>query len=266
MTAIEIVEQLNKILGDSLHRMHMDNCEDLIIDPLCEATKHNQFPIHSVDSGATKAVIIIKGEPYVLKIPYSCHYNQDAFDNRVADYQDEHPELDIDDCYVAIENEDEETFIYDFECAYNREFEDDFIKAHEHILTGNDYCALETCYYEKAIEEGVSDFFAEEELLGYIGNTPVYIQQRVTPFFEYYEEKDPDVTRSATTRKRCQELNCYCFCDEWITDFFDCYGEAAFVRLSAFLEKYDIGDLRTPNIGYVDNKPILFDYAGYNEW
>ena len=111
--------------------------------------------------------------------------------------------------------------------------------------------------------------FAEEELLGYIGSTPVYIQQRVTPFYSHYETIESDEynsDRGVTTRKKCKEMECFCFNETWIADFFDAYGEKEFKRLSGFLDKFDIGDLRCANIGYIDGRPILFDYAGYNEW
>ena len=270
MTAIEILEKLNTILGDSLCNLHEDNCDTLIADPLYEAEKKNLFPNHSFDSGATKAVIILKGEPYVIKIPFSCRYDSDAYMESINDYQREHEELDYSQCADAIDRATvEEDFIYEYEMAVNDRFDCSIMDKYGHLLTGHDYCALEMCYYLKATEEGLSDYFAEEELLGYIGCTPVYIQQRAIPFYSQYETIDADERysdRSVTTRRKCKEMDCYCFDETWIADFFDTYGEDEFKRLSCFLDRFEIGDLRRANIGYVDNRPILFDYAGYNEW
>ena len=271
MTAIEILKKLNTILGNSLNNLHEDNCETLIADPLYEAEKKDLFPKHSFDNGATKAVIILKGEPYVIKIPFSCRYNDDYFEDRVHDYQEEHKELDYSQCVDAIVNSTEESdFIYGYEMAFSERLDESILSKYEHLLTGNDYCALEMCYYLNAVEEGLSDYFAEEELLGYVGSTPIYIQQRAVPFYSHYETIDSDTSRdsdrSVTTRKKCREMECFCFDETWIADFFDAYGENEFKRLSSFLDRFEIGDLRRANIGYVDGRPILFDYAGYNEW
>ena len=270
MIAIEILKKLNTILGDSLNNLHEDNYGALIVDPLYEAQKKNLFPEHACDNGATKAVIILKGEPYVIKIPFSCRYEASCFEDKVHDYQQEHKELSYSQCIYEIEKiTSEEDFLYEYEMAFSERFDESILSKYEHLLTGSDYCALEMCYYLKAAEEGLSDYFAEEELLGYIGSTPVYIQQRVTPFYSHYETIESDEyssDRGVTTRKKCKEMECFCFNETWIADFFDAYGEKEFKRLSGFLDKFDIGDLRCANIGYIDGRPILFDYAGYNEW
>jgi hypothetical protein len=44
------------------------------------------------------------------------------------------------------------------------------------------------------------------------------------------------------------------------------YGLDEFIRLDAFLNEMQIGDLRDCNIGYLDNAPILFDYSGFRHW
>lgn len=271
MNAKEILKMLNEILGDSLpERLSAENVEAVIEDPLYEAEKANKFPKHSVDAGATKAVIILQGAPFVLKIPFNCRYDEEYYISRIEDVQDLHKDWDWDMCAQAVENETTiDDFLYDFEYATVHGATVEFLQENEDLLTGSDYCALETCYYKLAVEEGLSDYFAEEEYLGDLGFYPVYIQQRAMPFNAFYEIEDKSkeaTARLASTRNRCKEIKCYCFDDLWVSDFFDMYGEEEFKKLDRFLHRFDIGDLRRANIGYVDGRPILFDYAGYNEW
>ena len=47
------------------------------------------------------------------------------------------------------------------------------------------------------------------------------------------------------------------------TLFAETYGYEEFLRLNDFLEWYDINDLHSGNIGYINGKLVFIDYAGY---
>lgn len=129
-----------------------------------------------------------------------------------------------------------------------------------------DYCALESAIYEKAREYKLEQYFAAESCIGYINNYPIYVQEKAIPF-NYIREVDYKdkkmLKRLKKVSKYCKKRRLNCFCGLWIADFFDEYGKREFKRLSKFLSKFNIGDLREVNIGYLNDKPILFDYSGY---
>lgn len=133
-------------------------------------------------------------------------------------------------------------------------FEEEIIpltKAKEFVW---DYCALEVSYYQKAKELNLNQYFAKEEYLTSINNYPIYIQERVIPFNEYY-------SFSSFSSKELYNIN-----EKWIKDFIKFYGENELKRLISFLKTNEITDLRETNIGYRENRPRIFDYSGWREW
>jgi hypothetical protein len=74
------------------------------------------------------------------------------------------------------------------------------------------------------------------------------------------------VEKRKMSNKVCDELEIDCFDEVWIADFIQMYGKDELQRLMEFINKYDIDDLRTCNIGYLDGAPILFDYSSFRDW
>ena len=259
----------------------------------------DNFPFeYSIDAGISKAVILIKGAPFVIKMPFFKIYDDEAYcadhqywneerdsafeefcnqwhenkakenpsyeyqfgdltkqevDNFFEQYDKDHPEPEYNDEYY-----------YDIEGASNIRLEN----GAEPTIPDWDYCRLETVIYQLDLEEGLGSYFADEGYLGTIDQTPVYYQTRCTPMnsisIDYHSKEYHD--KEKKSEKICKDLDIICFNDIWIADFVDYYGIDEFKRLHDFLQRYEIGDLRTCNIGYLDGAPILFDYSGYRDW
>jgi hypothetical protein len=77
--------------------------------------------------------------------------------------------------------------------------------------------------------------------------------------------KDEDIKKAKTAISKTS----YDAVDElpyhWILNFIKLYGEKEFLRLCLFLEEEGINDLHEKNVGYIDGRPVLFDYSGYYE-
>ena len=228
----------------------------------------------SFDSGITKLVLLIKGEPYVIKIPYSCYFNDDGYMDACRDWEEE---MDDELSCAKSDEEKEEIFARYRECEpadsdFYDHFEGAWCSAIDFIPTCSnntwDYCALETAIYQEAVERGLGAYFAEEGLLGFIDDHPVYYQTRCVPFDDSDIDWDSDEVqkKSDQSEEICKKLGISCFNAVWIADFIAAYGESELARLDEFLSELKIGDLRECNIGYLDNTPILFDYSGYREW
>ena len=255
MTKQDIFNFIEKTItiGEQLHE---ENYDDIITYPLKDAKPPFNF---SLDNGATKAVILIKDADFVIKIPFTGFYSDDAQDDYLFELSEQHKEMTESELQDLFDQVDYGQFILPFEnaCLYSED--------RDWSLDYWDYCALETEVYELAVERGLDQYFAAEEFIGEINNHPIYAQERAVPFNAFYETIPVDKERSTRTKARCEELDLWCFDPIWIADFFDAYGEEEFKRLNAFLDEYEIGDIRRANIGYREGLPILFDYAGYHD-
>ena len=246
---MDIKEQIINALRES----------DINFDSLCEE-EHDiveEYLTHTIvdtklsfDSGISKLVIFVQGEPFVIKIPYTKLFDDESYNSDLSYWENEDSEE-----YPEPEREE---YYQNFEFATSLEVE----------TTSNwDYCELECAFYEKAYEEGLAQYFAKEELYAIVKNHPIYIQEKVTPLeFQKAAFDNNSFKKFDSTRQRCSDLKVKCFSSRWITDFFDYYGEQEFIKLSNFLEKMKIYDLHEGNLGYYCGAPVLIDYSDFREW
>ena len=241
---IEILRNSEEINFQDFYTDNYDALEELLRHELPKNAKV------SFDSGISKVVILIAGENYVLKIPFVKMFDEDSYNSDVAYWDSGEWEGEEEYSEPNIEN-----YFSNFEWAES-----------DKVSTSNnwDYCALECAFYEIATERGLEQYFAKEELYAVVLDHPVYIQERVTPLEA--SEKSISYEQAETTRKRCSDLSVRCFNPKWVTDFFNCYGEQEFIKLSNFLEEMKIYDLHEGNLGYLYGAPVLLDYSDFREW
>lgn len=127
------------------------------------------------------------------------------------------------------------------------------------------YCENEVMRFAQAKFDGFSEFFAETKLIGYKDGFPIYIQEKCTCLTTI---KDRHSKYSEVEKEKTLEITEYCGIDlTWLTDVRLMYGEDTCKWLVDYVD--DNGwndDLRPANIGYLNNKPIIFDYSSYNEY
>lgn len=282
MTKEDVFRILEKNIHHISENFNAEEVDVLLTDPLRDSLPPFEF---SVDAGISKAVIIIKGAEFVIKIPFYKWYDECAFDCDISNWEvdrDEYLSLKAKEKgedyvlskaeIVELTNEfieehpmpeDDERYYYDLYGANNIDLD-----GAEEFLSETDYCALECIIYDLAEAAGLGAYFAEEGVLGEIDNTPIYYQTRCTPMRDMdinYNSRE-NMRKSDMASTFCEKHDIGCFNDIWIADFIETYGEEELIRLNKFLDKYEIGDLRTANIGYLDGAPILFDYSGYRDW
>lgn len=134
-----------------------------------------------------------------------------------------------------------------------------------------DYCSQEVCRYEMAEDNGIAEVFLQTEYLGDVNDYPIYIQ----PYAEIFKNMAPDAISehcyesSEEQKEQTRSLNSqYAFDDIqniWESEVLALYGKDFYIKLKTYISDYDINDLRTANIGYYQNKPVLVDYAGFYE-
>lgn len=230
-------------IGKDLFSLSPADFIDRVVTPLQDHTEY-QF---DWQMGASKGVLIFETQDIVIKIPFAAaeydegqyQYDKEAWE---AEEIKEEPNL--------------EDYVYDLSQAENF-----FIET-----SGCwDYCELECGIYAEAVKEGLEAYFAKEECVAKVRGYPIYSQILVSPYNEDIRSHSRSEEERKKTSASCSRMGVDCFNANWITDFFECYGEDEFKRLSNFLEKLCIHDLHSGNIGYLGHYPILLDYSNYNE-
>ena len=177
-------------------------------------------------SGATKLVILFPGADYVVKIPFNGQYTYSDEDELV---------------YWEFENGSDG-------CCW-------------------DYCLGEVERYAYAEEIGLETFFAKTELIGHVHGHPIYIQERATIYEDVANEKEKNsYERRKSAKELCNHKGYSCFNGLWISDLQDYCGgpdDELFCNFMDYVTAY-ISDLHMGNVGYIDGKPVLVDYSGFD--
>lgn len=199
----------------------------------------NDFKEHYYyEYGATKFVLIPLDidKDYVIKIPYTGSYYE--YDDSY--YNSQHDFLIKEDYY-------------------------DFI-AGEYEDRPWDYCAIEVQRYHKAAALGLANCFAKIDFIGCINDYPIYVQEKCSTFSSCRTKHSYSKEERIKTLKCCKEDHPFWIDDNWLTDFRFYYGEEMLINFSYWIHKLKWDDdLRSENIGYIKNKPVLIDYAGFLE-
>lgn len=204
-------------------------------DEFFNSLEDDFYNYYSYNYGATKLALIPMNDEddYVIKIPYTgSYYHESGYFITNANYYPSKTEY----CeYIAADDQD---------FPWN-------------------YCASEVARYALAKQEGFSKCFAKTELLGYINNYPIYVQEKCITFSDSRKNHLHTEEEKLKTFKCC---NYYGINRDWLTDFRLYYGEKFlfdFINFICNMEWDD--DLRNDNIGYIKNRPVLIDYSGYLE-
>lgn len=209
-----------------------------------------------IDFGASKVVLIPEDESkdWVIKIPikgiveFECEFDSG---------DDECP---YDGCSCC-EHEESSRYYVEFEGA-NCFLTDNYITIPEKLDEYYwDYCAVEEEIYKLAEHKKVEEFFIKTERVGEYKGYPIYVQRKVTfntrGFIVSQDSKD-FVTNSCAPVSRMTNSRAF---NEMVVEY---YGKERAMKLFNFIEEYQIDDLHSNNLGYISNKPVLFDYGGFH--
>lgn len=126
---------------------------------------------------------------------------------------------------------------------------------------GWNYCEVEYERYQKAISAHVEECFAKVEKFAEINNHPIYIQDlAVIHAQDKHYISDEEIN---SVRDFCSNSGHDCFCLAWLVEAFKYYGKELFDKLLSFIEDTGIEDLHGNNLGYINGKPVVVDFAGF---
>lgn len=137
------------------------------------------------------------------------------------------------------------------------------------------YCEQEVEYYESAKTYGVEKLLLPIEKVGVTkGGIPLYIQPiyKVTVDEMGWKQQDKVLKRMRKTRNPALERtishSCYYAPNrDWLARAIQIHGKKFMRSFEAWTNAHHVNDLHSQNVGYIGNfRPVLIDYAGYNNW
>lgn len=242
---LDALNNLDKVINeDEL----CDDCLCCISDDIYDCTNYNEDNC-DICSGASKVCIIPKDADYVIKIPYY-YLSDDSSSGFYNSYGYWEPNEDGGRC----------------ELFYN-------------------YCNREANFYKKAETEykGAELFLAKTQRI-FRGNViEGYVQEKVTCYYDYPKDNDYDYDKDYvydTIEEDYRKTSKNSLIGEVLDDDLFCGIPSFWYKklleyavknnaLSAvenffkFLLDSRINDLNPKNIGFINDKPVLMDYAGW---
>lgn len=135
----------------------------------------------------------------------------------------------------------------------------------------SDYCLKEIYLYHLAKKEKISSVFLKTNIYEILPETRIYRQERITETYfdslSYAYPEELDEERQVLYKKLSNGrsvLSDGSECWNWFIDVYLYYGANFYNRLIKFLDDNSIDDLHGENLGYIDNQPIILDYAGFS--
>ena len=236
-----ISEEIKMIINDKINNLYVpdgfgptengpDGDTEKFIDTLWET-----FRCDDILTGASKCVVLLHNQNFVLKIPFAGQ-----------------------EIWEQIRNLDA--------TEYNSDDYDFVFYPFNHARTKNnwDYCNDEVEIFKKAEAAGVGSFFARTDFYGYSkDNHPIYVQERCEVFGsvdvdDMYKNLSKEIKTSAS--KVSSELP-----EEWIALAIKYFGQELTDKFLAFVEDERIDDLHYNNFGFIGDRPVLIDYSGYSD-
>ena len=122
----------------------------------------------------------------------------------------------------------------------------------------------------RAKASGLGDIFVETKYWGTLHGKNIYLQKKVT--FDY--EKKSEASKASNkfideVIDTSEELSRKYHQAEMVSALgvalYNYYGEEKFEEILDFLRENRINDLHNGNWGYIENRPVIFDYSGFRE-
>ena len=236
-----ISEEIKMIINDKINNLYVPDgfgpTEDgpngdteKFIDTLWET-----FSCDDILTGASKCVVLLCNQNFVLKIPFAGQEIWEQIRNLDA---------------TEYNSDDYDFVFYPFNHARTKD--------------NWDYCNDEVEIFKKAEAAGVGSFFARTDFYGYSkDNHPIYVQERCEVFDsvdvdDMYKNLSKEIKTSAS--EVSSELP-----EEWIALAIKYFGQELTDKFLTFVEDERIDDLHYSNFGFIGDRPVLIDYSGYSD-
>lgn len=155
-------------------------------------------------------------------------------------------------------------------CFIPNNYEDTVLKFDLYEVE-DDYCEAEVRHYKKAKVCGLDDIFTKTVYIGTINGIDVYACERVSETSTHYGKVSPQLSRylKKTTFSEGEDkkypVGVFRNIEYWLKEFVRYYGAKKYFDFVKFIKEEGINDLHGGNVGYINDRPVIFDYGGYYE-
>ena len=115
--------------------------------------------------------------------------------------------------------------------------------------------------YHNAEKRGVNKILAKPHFIGTVHDHPIYIQEKAITYSSIGRgsiKSDQSISDVITL---CSSKNYKIPNPDWTTDVYNFYGNNQFDKIMSFISNID--DLHDDNIGYINSRPVIFDYSDF---
>lgn len=159
-------------------------------------------------------------------------------------------------------------------CLYDPKW-DRVLKIPRFENVSDDYSEIEANNYQKAKYAGLADIFLASEYYCTLDcDLPIYVQVKYT--YSHCGMNHCDMRAEGKKIANAKNAKIYkrvrnsmpddrCYDDVWLCRAYQLYGKQFFRKLCEFLRENAIDDLHASNVGWLNGKPVILDYAGYHE-
>lgn len=145
----------------------------------------------------------------------------------------------------------------------------DFVVKFDLYCNGH-YCAMENYNYHKAKEYRIEQILLPIRKDTILSNgIAIYVQTKYTYGYRNRSRQITEEMRNAYRHMNNKTLNkIYNVIEcnttrEWLSRVIQLYGKKFVRSFEHWQKECDVNDLHTGNIGFLKNRPILLDYAGF---
>ena len=124
------------------------------------------------------------------------------------------------------------------------------------------YCELEQKIYKDAEKNAVSDMLCPICYVGMAGTYPIWVSYEIDRMFD-----TDDIDKLSQNSREAAEKSNKGFCIEMeptdLAFFYDSYGIRQTNKMISLLRHYGVNDCHSANMGWLNDYPVLIDYAGF---
>ena len=124
---------------------------------------------------------------------------------------------------------------------------------------GSGFCDREVFLYQKAKEYHIERAFLPIEYLGRGWFIQPYANLGVWPTLKSNGISSKREIKFNSFKSRMQDVD---IDNIWLLHLYKYYGWDFFKSFFYFCKRYRINDLHSGNVGFIDKKPIVYDYSG----
>lgn len=214
-----------------------------------------------VAAGCSRLVLIPRDKDYVIKLPITT-VGRITYDVRV-------PKENFWNCEIVTSEDDEYYYMRGISEVEYLEYENNFFEVLEKRFTKTreqvtDLMDEENAYFDD--EPILREILLENTYEGDFNGIPVYTQKKASSYDDEFSYKSLSAAEQNVVDKINKATWGEIFPARWTLDCVEEFGEELTIKIFKLIHEFGIdADMNWDNFGYINRRPVIFDFASYYE-